>query len=59
MRGRPDSHSNPFYSINVKDLIACFCDGVVRQARDAGLTSDGHFTVDGSLIQSHASLKSY
>jgi len=39
-------------------LIARFFDGVVKQAKDAGLTSDDHFTVDGSLIQSHASLKS-
>jgi hypothetical protein len=30
----------------------------VKQAIEAGLTSDEHFTVDGSLIQSHASLKS-
>jgi hypothetical protein len=30
----------------------------VRQAIEAGLTSDEHFTVDRSLIQSHASLKS-
>ncbi len=35
-----------------------FFDQVVRQAVSAGLTSDEHFTVDGSLIQSHASLKS-
>lgn len=35
-----------------------FFDQVVRQAVEAGLTSDEHFTVDGSLIQSHASLKS-
>lgn len=35
-----------------------FCDQVVKQAINAGLTSDEHFTVDGSLIQSHASLKS-
>lgn len=39
-------------------LITTFFNGVVRQAKDAGLTSDEHFTVDGSLIQSHASLKS-
>jgi hypothetical protein len=31
-----------------------FFDSVVKQAIDAGLTSDEHFTVDGSLIQSHA-----
>jgi transposase len=35
-----------------------FFDRVVKQAIQAGLTSDDHFTVDGSLIQSHASLKS-
>jgi hypothetical protein len=35
-----------------------FFDRVVKQAIRAGLTSDEHFTVDGSLIQSHASLKS-
>ena len=32
-----------------------FFDHVVKQAIEAGLTSDEHFTVDGSLIQSHAS----
>jgi transposase len=35
-----------------------FFDSVVQQAIAAGLTSDEHFTVDGTLIQSHASLKS-
>jgi transposase len=39
-------------------LVQRFFDGVVRQAMDVGLTSDDHFTVDGTLIQSHASLKS-
>ncbi len=39
-------------------LTQRFFDGVVRQAIDAGLASDEHFAVDGSLIQSHASLKS-
>jgi transposase len=39
-------------------LTRRFFEGVVRQAIDAGLASDEHFTVDGSLIQSHASLKS-
>lgn len=38
-------------------LTRKFFDGVVRQAIEAGLTSDEHFTVDGTLIQSHASLK--
>jgi transposase len=39
-------------------LVQRFFDGVVRQAMNAGLTSDDHFSVDGTLIQSHASLKS-
>lgn len=39
-------------------ITRTFFDRVVKQAIDAGLTSDEHFTVDGSLIQSHASLKS-
>ena len=39
-------------------LTQRFFAGVVRQAIDAGLASDEHFAVDGSLIQSHASLKS-
>lgn len=39
-------------------LTRRFFDGVVRQAVAADLASDEHFTVDGSLIQSHASLKS-
>ena len=39
-------------------LTRRFFDGVVRQAIAAGLASDEHFTVDGSLIQSHASRKS-
>ncbi len=39
-------------------LTRRFFDGVVRQAIAAGLASDGHFAVDGLLIQSHASIKS-
>src|SRR5512136_3499870 len=36
-----------------------FFDAVVRQAREAGLMSDDHFTVDGTLIEAWASLKSF
>lgn len=36
-----------------------FFDQVVRLARKAGLLSDEHFTVDGSLIEAWASLKSF
>ena len=39
-------------------LASRFFGGVVKQAQAAGLASDEHFTVDGSLIQSHASFKS-
>jgi transposase len=36
-----------------------FFDAVVGQARAAGLLSDAHFTVDGTLIEAWASLKSF
>ncbi len=39
-------------------LTQRFFAGVVSQAISAGLASDEHFAVDGSLIHSHASLKS-
>jgi transposase len=36
-----------------------FFDTIVRRAREAGLMSDEHFTVDGTLIEAWASLKSF
>ncbi len=36
-----------------------FFDAIVRRARQADLMSDDHFTVDGSLIEAWASLKSF
>jgi transposase len=36
-----------------------FFDAVVREARAQGLLSDEHFTVDGTLIEAWASLKSF
>jgi transposase len=39
-------------------IVQRFFGGVVRRAMDQGLTSDDHFSADGSLIQSYASLKS-
>jgi len=36
-----------------------FFDAVVRQAREADLISDDHFSVDGTLIEAWASLKSF
>ena len=38
-----------------KEFLAC----VVEQARVKGLTSDEHFTVDGTLLEAWASLKSF
>ncbi len=39
-------------------LVQAFFDGVVKQALEAGLISSDHFTVDATLIQALASLKS-
>jgi transposase len=39
-------------------IVQRFFGGVVRRAMDEGLTSDDHFSADGSLIRSYASLKS-
>ncbi len=36
-----------------------FFDAIVNKAREAGLMSDDHFTVDGTLIEAWASLKSF
>lgn len=36
-----------------------FFDAVVGKARNEGLLSDDHFTVDGTLIEAYASLKSF
>lgn len=41
------------------EIAAAFFDAVVAQARHAGLLSDEHFTVDGTLLESWASLKSF
>ena len=41
------------------DIAAAFLDAVVGQARTAGLLSDEHFTVDGTLLDAWASLKSF
>jgi transposase len=38
-----------------KEFLGC----VVEQARGKGLTSDEHFTVDGTLLEAWASLKSF
>lgn len=41
------------------DVAREFLGEVVRQAQAKGLTSDEHFTVDGTLVESWASLKSF
>ena len=42
-----------------QDIGKKLLDEVVRYAREAKLLSDAHFTVDGSLIEAWASLKSF
>jgi transposase len=41
------------------DIAVMFLRAICKQAEDAGLLSDDHFTVDGTLIESWASLKSF
>ena len=41
------------------DVASAFFDAVLDQARGAALLSDEHFTVDGTLLEAWASLKSF
>jgi transposase len=41
------------------DVAQRFFDEVVRQAAGLGLLSDDHFSVDGTLVEAAASLKSF
>jgi transposase len=41
------------------DVAREFLSEVVKQAREQNLTSDEHFTVDGTLVEAWASLKSF
>ncbi len=41
------------------DIAAVFFDRVLGQAKSAGLTSDEHFSVDGTLVEAWASQKSF
>ncbi|HUE88243.1 MAG TPA: IS5 family transposase [Vicinamibacterales bacterium] len=41
------------------DIASAFFDAVLDQARAADLLSDEHFTVDGTLLEAWASLKSF
>jgi transposase len=42
-----------------EEVAGLFFEQTVRKAKSKGLLSDEHFTVDGTLIESYASLKSY
>lgn len=41
------------------EIAQLFFDRVLAQAREHGLTSDEHFTVDGTLVEAWAGLKSF
>ena len=51
------THNRP--RLDAQDITSAFFAAVRQRAIDAGLTSDEHFSVDGSLIESHASIKSF
>lgn len=44
--------------LDALEVTRKFSDRIVMMAFEAGLISEDHFTIDGSLLQSHASLKS-
>jgi transposase len=51
------AHNRP--RLDQHGLTAAFFDVVLQRAVKAGLCSDEHFSVDGTLIESYASLKSF
>jgi IS5 family transposase len=51
------AHNRP--RLDAHGITAAFFDAVVQRAVAAGLTSDDHFSVDGTLIESYASIKSF
>jgi transposase len=51
------THNRP--RLDQHGLTAAFFDAVLQRAIQAGLCSDEHFSVDGTLIESYASLKSF
>ena len=59
-RGLDQSNFSRFRDRLIEDDSARrFFDAVVREAREQKLLSDEHFTVDGTLIEAWASLKSF
>lgn len=51
------THNRP--RLEAGAIISAFFERVVARAIRAGLTSDEHFSVDGTLIESYASIKSF
>lgn len=51
------THNRP--RMDEHEITSAFFDAVVKQAIDAGVTSDDHFSVDGTLIESYGSIKSF
>ena len=51
------THNRP--RLDEHGITTAFFDAVTRRAIDAGLASDEHFSVDGILIESYASIKSF
>ena len=51
------THNRP--RLDRSGLTAAFFDAVVKQAQQAGLCSDDHFSVNGTMIESLASMKSF
>jgi len=51
------THNRP--RLEKHGIVAAFFQGVVKRAMKSGLTSDDHFSVDGTLIESYASIKSF
>ena len=55
----PTTFSKNRERLLASDVAGAFFDAVVRQARDGGLLSDEHFTVDSTQLEAWASLKSF
>lgn len=51
------THNRP--RLDAVGITGAFFDAVLRQAKEAGLCSDDHFSVDGTMIESLASMKSF
>lgn len=51
------THNRP--RLDAHGITGAFFDAVASRAIRAGLTSDDHFSVDGTLIESYASIKSF